>query len=193
MIRRPPISTRTDTLFPYTTLFRSIAWQGAIMSLIACSARPNCASAARSKRSCGSRLRNRSGGTAVTEPVEPPAKAAPPKADPETLVLRAAPGRVARFRRGAIVTLAAAGSIAIVGVAWLALKPANIAIVAPTDEKVHGAKAPSDALAGAPTSYGEVPQLGAPLPGDLGRPILNRQREIGMARSEEHTSELQSL
>src|SRR3546814_4957458 len=28
MIRRPPRSTRTDTLFPYTTLFRSMrAWQ----------------------------------------------------------------------------------------------------------------------------------------------------------------------
>src|SRR3546814_8233349 len=31
MIRRPPRSTRTDTLFPYTTLFRSVvdqhAWQ----------------------------------------------------------------------------------------------------------------------------------------------------------------------
>src|SRR3546814_6637792 len=27
MIRRPPRSTRTDTLFPYTTLFRSIAFQ----------------------------------------------------------------------------------------------------------------------------------------------------------------------
>src|SRR3546814_4262856 len=26
MIRRPPISTRTDTLFPYTTLFRSSRW-----------------------------------------------------------------------------------------------------------------------------------------------------------------------
>src|SRR3546814_4922418 len=25
MIRRPPRSTRTDTLFPYTTLFRSVA------------------------------------------------------------------------------------------------------------------------------------------------------------------------
>src|SRR3546814_14200349 len=24
MIRRPPVSTRTDTLFPYTTLFRSL-------------------------------------------------------------------------------------------------------------------------------------------------------------------------
>src|SRR3546814_12602440 len=27
MIRRPPISTRTDTLLPYTTLFRSAAGQ----------------------------------------------------------------------------------------------------------------------------------------------------------------------
>src|SRR3546814_20354750 len=27
MIRRPPRSTRTDTLFPYTTLFRSIAYR----------------------------------------------------------------------------------------------------------------------------------------------------------------------
>src|SRR3546814_1328161 len=28
MIRRPPLSTRTDTLFPYTTLFRSVAAVG---------------------------------------------------------------------------------------------------------------------------------------------------------------------
>src|SRR3546814_5841548 len=27
MIRRPPRSTRTDTLFPYTTLFRSQFWR----------------------------------------------------------------------------------------------------------------------------------------------------------------------
>src|SRR3546814_8609198 len=27
MIRRPPRSTRTDTLFPYTTLFRSVSRQ----------------------------------------------------------------------------------------------------------------------------------------------------------------------
>src|SRR3546814_6726067 len=30
MIRRPPRSTRTDTLFPYTTLFRSIAPIGTV-------------------------------------------------------------------------------------------------------------------------------------------------------------------
>src|SRR3546814_10517595 len=44
MIRRPPRSTRTDTLFPYTTLFRSLAvghhsgqcvskWRSQIISL----------------------------------------------------------------------------------------------------------------------------------------------------------------
>src|SRR3546814_18757176 len=27
MIRRPPRSTRTDTLFPYTTLFRSVSFR----------------------------------------------------------------------------------------------------------------------------------------------------------------------
>src|SRR3546814_20938524 len=35
MIRRPPRSTRTDTLFPYTTLFRSIVrWRGRRIGLI---------------------------------------------------------------------------------------------------------------------------------------------------------------
>src|SRR3546814_8522908 len=29
MLRRPPRSTRTDTLFPYTTLFRSVEQHGA--------------------------------------------------------------------------------------------------------------------------------------------------------------------
>src|SRR3546814_4735857 len=32
MIRRPPRSTRTDTLFPYTTLFRSNRMQGSTRS-----------------------------------------------------------------------------------------------------------------------------------------------------------------
>src|SRR3546814_11149186 len=31
MIRRPPRSTRTDTLFPYTTLFRSAEGAGAVV------------------------------------------------------------------------------------------------------------------------------------------------------------------
>src|SRR3546814_16327081 len=34
MIRRPPRSTRTDTLFPYTTLFRSNADDGGVAGLL---------------------------------------------------------------------------------------------------------------------------------------------------------------
>src|SRR3546814_18938489 len=34
MIRRPPISTRTDTLFPYTTLFRSLEADPAITHVV---------------------------------------------------------------------------------------------------------------------------------------------------------------
>src|SRR3546814_21104635 len=36
MIRRPPRSTRTDTLFPYTTLFRSFCdreWRGSLVAI----------------------------------------------------------------------------------------------------------------------------------------------------------------
>ncbi|MBX9898011.1 MAG: conjugal transfer protein TrbI [Qipengyuania sp.] len=113
----------------------------------------------------------------MTEPTTdtPP----PAKADPETLVLRGTPGRVVRFRRGAIIGIAALSSTAIVGTAWVALKPATFRIVADSDDRSEvAAKTPADALADAPKSYGEVPQLGPPLPGDLGRPILEHQRSI---------------
>src|SRR3546814_3423141 len=36
MIRRPPRSTRTDTLFPYTTLFRSVIAADAMASSFSC-------------------------------------------------------------------------------------------------------------------------------------------------------------
>src|SRR3546814_949737 len=39
MIRRPPRSTRTDTLFPYTTLFRSPAIQPGLQGTAACRVR----------------------------------------------------------------------------------------------------------------------------------------------------------
>src|SRR3546814_8887479 len=39
MIRRPPRSTRTDTLFPYTTLFRSCSWRSGPLRLTRTSSR----------------------------------------------------------------------------------------------------------------------------------------------------------
>jgi type IV secretory pathway VirB10-like protein len=109
-----------------------------------------------------------------------PAAATSLKLDPETLVLRGRPNRIIRFRRGAIIAIAAMGSITIVGVTWVALKPATFRIVAGAeDQKDIANHAPDDALAGAPKNYGDVPRLGPPLPGDLGRPILRRQEALG--------------
>jgi type IV secretory pathway VirB10-like protein len=102
-----------------------------------------------------------------------------PKVDPETLVLRGRPARVVRFRRGVIIAIAALGSTALIGTAWMALKPPSLGqIVSGEDRAANAASAAPDVLAGAPRSYGDVPRLGPPLPGDLGRPILERQREM---------------
>src|SRR3546814_5048649 len=48
MIRRPPRSTRTDTLFPYTTLFRSAGLKGSDAHPIAGVQRPTKRSGRRS-------------------------------------------------------------------------------------------------------------------------------------------------
>ncbi|UZW54502.1 TrbI/VirB10 family protein [Sphingobium sp. JS3065] len=119
--------------------------------------------------------------TAPTAPV--PESAPQSKAPPETLMLRAAPRRVVRFRRGVIIGGAAASSLAIAGVAWMALGPKTLHIVNAADERaISDRKTPADAVANLPGNYGEVapgiPILGAPLPGDLGRPILERQRQL---------------
>src|SRR3546814_4660145 len=55
MIRRPPRSTRTDTLFPYTTLFRSIAF---------------CALSSRQRRLCGPCSGSLAAGVSVGRGVE---------------------------------------------------------------------------------------------------------------------------
>lgn len=110
-------------------------------------------------------------------PADTPAAA--PKLDPESLVLRGSPRRVVRFRRGVIIAIAAIGSTALVGVTWMALKPVTFRVVAGSEDRGDPAsKAPPDALADAPRTYGDVQQLGPPLPGDLGRPILAHQRAM---------------
>lgn len=100
------------------------------------------------------------------------------KVDPETLALRAQPVRAIRFKRGAIVAIAALGSVSLVATAWIALRPAALHLAGQTDDQTVAAKPPADALNGLPGSYGDVPRLGPALPGDLGRPILEHQRAM---------------
>ena len=102
------------------------------------------------------------------------------KTDPEAFVLRGRPRRAVKFRRGVIVGLAALTSTAMVGAAWVALRPATFLHLVDGDGKVDlSIRRPPDELAGAPKTYADVPKLGPPLPGDLGGPILTHERAIG--------------
>lgn len=95
--------------------------------------------------------------------------------DPADVVkLRAAPPPVARLSRPVILALGGLGAVAIGAAMTLALqgrahKPVELKPSEPESQ------APPPAMVGAPKTYAEVPTLGPPLPGDLGRPILSAQ------------------
>jgi len=106
------------------------------------------------------------------------APAPPEKLDPERLAIRTRPIRAIRFRRGVIIALVACGSAGLTAVAWFALKPASLSRVAERQDLADpSAPSANDALDKLPATYATAPKLGPPLPGDLGRPILARQRE----------------
>ena len=104
-----------------------------------------------------------------------------PKLDPESLAIRARPPRAIRFKRGLIIAIAALGSVSLIVVTWMALKPRLFRAVDTQEELSEPNQRPAtDALNGAPATYGDVPRLGPPLPGDLGRPILEHEQAMAM-------------
>lgn len=121
-----------------------------------------------------------------SERVEGPVAA--PKEDPETLVLRGRPRPVIRFRRGLIVGVSAIATAALIGLAWVALEPPSLRLAGEADAPELAAKGAPDGVADAPASYAEVPQIGPPLPGDLGRPILEQQRKLGVSAEGDATA-----
>lgn len=91
--------------------------------------------------------------------------------DAEAIVrLRGEHPRVVRLSRKAIA-IASAGGLALVGGALLfALQPSS---PDEGEELINtDGIAVADGLASAPADYSQVPRLGPPLPGDLGKPIL---------------------
>jgi type IV secretory pathway VirB10-like protein len=112
-------------------------------------------------------------------------RSGPPKVDPETLVLKAAPRRVVRFKRRLLIGIATTACVAVFGVTWLALKGPAMRLGQQARELYNTERKPTpEGLASLPGNYGQMrtdtPQLGPPLPGDLGRPILERQRQLGL-------------
>ncbi|UVC15127.1 TrbI/VirB10 family protein [Mesorhizobium onobrychidis] len=123
---------------------------------------------------------------------------APPKLDPEQLQLRASPRRAVRFKRGVIIAIAALGSSAIFGVTILALQGPALRIKEQAEELYNTQRKPTaEGLETLPRDYSgmkpNAPVLGPPLPGDLGRPILERQRQLGIAPGHEISDEEQRL
>ncbi|HET9427627.1 MAG TPA: TrbI/VirB10 family protein, partial [Allosphingosinicella sp.] len=115
-----------------------------------------------------------------------------PKTDPGKLELRARPKAAVRFRKVLIVGLAAAFAGLVAAVCWIALDPPGLTLPAGADGPAVKRHSP-DALEGAPAGYDEVPLLGPPLPGDLGRPILrHRMATTGPGDAPSQAGELRS-
>lgn len=93
--------------------------------------------------------------------------------------LRGDAPRVVRLSRKAIGIASAVGVTLVGGVLLYALQPAS---QGPEEELFNtDGVAVADGLASAPSDYSQVPQLGPPLPGDLGKPILDAQERGAVA------------
>jgi type IV secretory pathway VirB10-like protein len=109
----------------------------------------------------------------------------PSKVNPEILTLKAAPRRIVRFKRNLLIGIAAVGCVGIFGVTWLALKGPSLRVGSNGDELYSGGRnGTPDGLASLPRDYSQIPkprqQLGPPLPGDLGPPIVEREKQLGV-------------
>lgn len=94
---------------------------------------------------------------------------------PDGFRLGGEPPSVMRLSRKALATIGVAASIAIGGSLIYALQPK--APVPPENLYDTNSRNRADQVTGAPANYGDVPKLGPPLPGDLGRPIVSAQQE----------------
>lgn len=116
----------------------------------------------------------------MSETNQTPEPEAPPRSEIDIaakLRLRPDPPRVMRLSRKAMTVLAAAGGLGLGAVLIISLQGRG-ATEGPAElfstERVQEA----EGLSRLPRDYGDVPQLGPPLPGELGRPILSA-RERG--------------
>lgn len=105
---------------------------------------------------------------------EEEAQARPLREAPPDLRLRGDPPRVMRLSRKALTVMGTVAGVGIGGALIYALQPPSKEAA----EELYNtdSRTTAEAITGAPKDYGEVPQLGPPLPGDLGRPIVSAHR-----------------
>ncbi|WP_068074263.1 TrbI/VirB10 family protein [Novosphingobium lentum] len=95
-------------------------------------------------------------------------------ASPAPMRLRAEPPRVTRLSRKVLAGIGLVASVGIGGALVYALQTRD---GGRPNEELYSTenRATADGIAGLPRDYSGVPQLGPPLPGDLGRPMLGAQ------------------
>jgi type IV secretion system protein TrbI len=93
---------------------------------------------------------------------------------PAQMRLRADPPRVTRLSRRVLAGLGLVTSVVVGGALIYALQTRDSG--RPNEELYSTEnRSTADGIAGLPRDYSDVPKLGPPLPGDLGRPILGAQ------------------
>ena len=109
------------------------------------------------------------------------------KEAPETLALRAKPRAVTRLSKRALILLGSASAVTIAGLAIWASGASHNGAKAPQELYSTEHKPVAEGLNTLPRDYAAitpqlrlppvVPQLGPPMPGDLGRPFLRAEQE----------------
>ena len=108
------------------------------------------------------------------------AEPTPRKLDPEALAIRAQPARAIRIKRGAVIALTALGMLFVMFAAWAALRHGGTHKAVVQDQAETPTNGAGDSLNGLARTYADAPKLGQPLPGDLGKPMLDQQqRQLG--------------
>jgi type IV secretion system protein VirB10 len=103
---------------------------------------------------------------------EPPLPAGPTTDAP--FRLSGEPPRIVRLSQRVITFLATTGCIGLGGVLIYALQPRTTGKV--EELPMSQGRNRAESITSAPNDYAKIPKLGAPLPGDLGRPILSAQQ-----------------
>jgi len=99
----------------------------------------------------------------------------PPPPEAQPFRLRGEPPRAMRLSRRTLTVAAAVGAVALGGVLVVALRSPDRPARPASDLDNIEARMPAEAITNGPKDYSQVPQLGPPLPGDLGRPIVAAQ------------------
>ncbi len=112
---------------------------------------------------------------------EIPVPGVPPKATPEDVALRAQPRPVTRLNRRMLAALVGGLSVAVLGALMWSLQPQRRNASESTELYNVDRVSRSEGLNQLPADYSKlppaVPQLGAPLPGDLGGPMLKAEQQ----------------